>query len=310
MADRTPFSFEFDPCADGRDASGFSFGSMGAASAPADADVLFPDARPRNQYEVPDPNAAASVEGMKQDSEEYRARPAEERLHELFAYMKPHRLALLSILREASAPLAAAAAEEAVQASCGRKFNVYSAANLCCMLEAAGGLKRVTADGTPYEDVLIEPEIVMVDGEEFYRPSSAPAICWIATEAGCAAVEANDPLGRIAQVFESEPNLLPIYKQVLLAVRGGAGISELSAQVDANPAIAEPRRFFVQHFVETLETCEAVAWDGSRWMITGVGEELLGGLLADTEAAVAFTGGAAVPDEGNRVVAETQGVNW
>ena len=276
-----------------------------------DADVLFPDAEPRNQYEPLDPAKMPKIDAVKQDTEEYAARPADERTRELFAYMRPHRLSLLGILRAAAEPASLSQIGETVKSQGQRKFSVYTNANLCTMLETAGALERVTADGAPYADFEPQPDIVVVDGEEYYQPTEPPEMCWVATEAGQAMVDENKPLERMAVMFERDSGLLPIYKQVLNLARDGASMALFSEKIDSNPAIAEPRRFFVQHFVEALERCEAVAWVDSQWTITDTGEQILAEMLADVEEAEVFEpADKAQTTDGNVVPTETSGVNW
>ena len=273
-------------------------------------DYLFPDATPRNQYEPLDPEKMPQINAVDQHAPEYAERPAEERTRELFAYMRPHRLSLLGIVDAARTPITMQAMEQVVDELHARKFNVYSTANLCTMLETAGALERVTEDGTPFAQFVPTPDIVVIDGEDYWKPSDPPAVCWQATDAGLLMVEENDPVGRMREVLRREGEFADIYKQVLSIIRNGASISELSAKVDSNPRIATPRRFFVQHFVEGLERCEAVGWEKGRWAITPVGEEILGTLLADVEAAPEY----AQQDRGRAidgiVPTETQGVNW
>ena len=82
-------------------------------------------------------------------------------------------------------------------------------------------------------------------------------------------------------------------------------MSELSAAVDSNPLIAEPRTFFVQHFIEGLERCAAVEWNGSAWEATAFGKVTLGD-LADVEDTYESDEQAKVGE----VAAESDGIRW
>ena len=315
MADTTPFSFEFNPGgiqADIGDNDSFRIGALGEDGiSDSDADVLFPGAEPRNQYEPLDPDKVPQIDAVKQDTPEYAARPAEERTRELFAYMRPHRMSLLGILDAAREPVSSARMEEIAEELHKQKFNVYSAANLCTMLETAGALQRVVQDGTPYSQYEPKPDIVLIDGEEYWQPSEAPAVCWLATDAGRLMVDENDPIERMREMFARDAGLLGLYKQVLIATREGATMAQLSEKVDANPLISKPRRFFVQHFVEALERCEALGWRDGRWKTTDIGEKILLELLADVETAQEYAPDArSASYDGASVPTETQGVSW
>ena len=319
MPDEKSFAFEIDPAIAGQegfglfeDDQGFMRRDLDEDGLPVnDADVLFPDATARNQYEPLDPEKVGHVEGVKQDSAEYAARPAEERTRELFAYMRPHRISLLGILEAAKEPVSSADMTEVAEELRKQKFNVYSAANLCTMLEVAGALDRVLEDGSPYGDYQPAPDIVVVDGEEYYEPTRPPQVFWKTSAAGQLMIDENNPYDRMHEMFMRDAGLLPIYKQVLLIAREGASMATFSEKVDSNPAIAEPRRFFVQHFVETLERCEAIAWSGKQWGITAVGERILSEMLAHVEAAKEHaTLSKSESTDGGAVPTETQGINW
>lgn len=314
MTEKTPFSFEFNPNgieADPQDNESFRFG-FDEDGLPYDyQQELFPDAEPRNEYEPLDPEKMPKVDAIDHDSPEYAKRPAEERTRELFAYMHPHRATLLGIIRASERPVSASRMDTIAAELSQRKFNVYTAANLCTMLEKAGALQRVTEDGTPYDEAKPEPEIVVIDGEEYYKPSEAPGVFWMATDAGKMMVAEDNPVQRMRELLESEPDFAGIYKQVLLIGRDGATMSAFSEKVDANPIIAKPRRFFVQHFVEGLERCEALEWEGQHWKTSFVGEMILSQLLDNVEAAQEFERtDRSLPTDRSVMPTETQGVNW
>lgn len=316
MEEKTPFNFEFNPngiSADSEENERFTFGYDEDGLPLQYQEELFPDAEPRNEYEPLDPEKMPDTSklSVKHDSPEYAARPAIDRTRELFSYMHPHRMTLLGILKATREPKKSTDMEGIVESLPNTKFTVYSAINLCTMLEKAGALERVTEDGTPYSDAKPEPEIVVVDGEEYYKPTDAVEVYWLCTDAGKTMIEEDDPVERMRSVLEHEHELAGIYKQVLLIARDGATMSTFSEKVDANPLISKPRRFFVQHFVESLERCEAVTWAKREWQITEVGEQILADLLSDVDAAEVFERTDRSKSVDNSVVpTETQGVNW
>lgn len=306
-----PFDFSFDPTLE--DFSGF--GGDGYPSMDdipnADPGIFLPNDEGRTEFLPPDPSRMADLpQGVDRDSVEYAARPAEERTLELFNQMRPHRMVLLGIVDAARTPCSDERMAEVIEGLREHKFSVYAPSNLCTMLEVAGALERVTEAGEPYDQVEIAPDIVTVDGVDYYQPSNPPMVYWRATEAGLGQLEGDDAIERVRCLFDSESEFMPIYQRVLQLTQGGATMSDLSAAVDDNPLIAEPRRFFVQHFAEGLERCETIAWKGSAWGITPTGEAALafldevlgsGAEAAQDEAAAAF---------GHAMPTETDGVSW
>lgn len=298
------FDFSFDPSLDAFDASEpESMDDVGA-----DPGVFLPNVEGRTEFLPPDADRVPVIpNAVDRLSPDYAARPAQERTRELLAHMAPHRQVLLGALRAATNPIADAAMRDAVEELRAHKFSVYSSSNICTMLEAAGALERVTEDGTPYAQYVPAPNIVVVDGEEFYEPADAPDVYWLITDAGMDALDANDPADRIARQLEREREFAMLYKRVLvLTARGeGATMAQLSGAVDSDPLICEPRRYFVQHFVEALERCECVAWQGTAWKATDLGERVLSENLADVSDTL--------PDSietPEHMPTETQGVNW
>ena len=292
------------------------FGEEDAFS--VDSGAFLPNDEGRTEFLPPDPDRIPVIENaVKQQTEEYKQRPAIERTRELFGYMRPQRIVLLGIIKAAAEPISNTDIAVEIERLKSHKFSVYSPTNLCTMLEQAGSLDRVTAEGEPYAEKTPEPEIVIVDGIEYYKPTYPEEVYWVASEAGNTVLGENDPLERAGRLFESEKEFRPIYKSVLelLIEFDGAAMTALSGAIDSIPAIATPRRFFVQHFVENLERCEAAEWDGSTWKATELGKQLLEKNLADVESAeitpVNPDGTLKAPGaHDGRLITETQGVNW
>ena len=92
----------------------------------------------------------------------------------------------------------------------------------------------------------------------------------------------DDPAARIERLFAKEPEFLPVYKRILLMAdtEEGTGMGLMSVAVDTDPAIAENRRFYVQHFVESLERAGAFVWADGAWHATDAGRAALAGALA------------------------------
>lgn len=297
------FDFAFDPSLD-------PMGDYIDPADPSDDDPspFLPNVQGRTEFLPPDADRIPVMEhAVKQGTDEYAARPADERTRELFGQMRPHRTTLLGILDATCTPASTDEIERAVEELRTRKFSVYSASNLCTMLEAAGALERVTAEGDPYETCDPKPAVVVIDGEEYYEPTWPPKVHWQATETGLQMVAEDDPVERMQRLLKREEDLQAVHKRVLSMASepGGTTMSQLSAAVDGNPLIAEPRRFFVQHFVEGLERCDALAWSGSTWKATSIGAqalEMLANVRDDYEAPA--------KDTANAIATETNGITW
>ena len=252
---------EFDPLADGADDEDAD-AADGLAAAPGSAEGAL---------------AHASDNGRPAPANE---RPAEERTADLLATMAPRRTVLLSIMAHCCEPRPVAQVNALVDELQQNNFSVYSAANLCALLEKAGALERVTADGQPADDVESEPRVVVVDGVEYLEAGDPVEVCWLATDAGRAAVEADKPLERLRDLLDHDAAYLPIYKRILAlcAAEGGAKTPDINAAVDNDLLVQKPR-FYAPHFVDKLEKCDALAWQ-KAWVVTEVGRAGLE-MLAD-----------------------------
>lgn len=309
------FNFDFDP---GIDIFGNDFGEGPGGEEPtsmddvpgADPGVFLPNTEGRTEFLPPDPDRVPVIEqAVKQDTEEYAARPAIDRTKELFSYMYPHRMALFALLDEAREPRSHEDMEKRVAEIQAHKFSVYTTANLCTMLETAGALETCAEDGGPISQEKPQPKIVVIDGIKYYEPTNPPKVYWKTTEAGLEMLALDDPEERLERQFDMDKDYLSFYKQVLLMCsdEDGATVSEMSAAIDKDPLISQPqRKYFVQHFIEALERCEALSWDGKIWRTRELGAKALEGPLADVDVsrfAEAVKGASGVETE-------TQGINW
>ena len=86
-------------------------------------------------------------------------KPAEERIADLLEAMAPRRTVLLGILAACAEPQPASAVNARVDELQENNFSVYSAANLCSLLEKAGAIERVTAEGAPAAAQPETPEV-------------------------------------------------------------------------------------------------------------------------------------------------------
>lgn len=275
--DFSAFNFSFDPTLD-------TWAAQDQESELDSSDIFLPNIEGTSEFLAPDPDKMPVIEAsVNQYDPAYAARPALDRARELFGQMRPHRATLLGILEMASDPISTADVRAGLEGSGRVKFSVYTPSNFCTMLEVAGALDRVTAEGAPYDEAKPEPAVVEIDGVAYYEPTEPPCVYWKTTEAGAALLTEDDPAERIARLFEREETYLPVYKRVLsLALpEEGTSMGLMSVAVDTDPFVAENRRFYVQHFVESLERAGAFAWENGAWHTTEAGRAALEGPLAD-----------------------------
>ena len=128
-------------------------------------------------------SAATDTPG-EQPAEPVDTRTPEERIDDLFKSMAPRRKVLLGILAFVEEPQTVTDVNAHVDKLQEDNFSVYTAANLCSLLERAGAIERVTADGTPADEVETEPKTVVVDGVEYLEAAEPVEVFWRITEAG------------------------------------------------------------------------------------------------------------------------------
>lgn len=110
------------------------------------------------------------------------------------------------------------------------------------MLERAGALARVTADGEPYPEGDPEPVLVEVDGVSYYEAGEAPEVCWLATEDGAAYAEADKPLDRLTDLLSEDAKYATIYERILglTAQESGASMPTINEAVDNDELLKSP----------------------------------------------------------------------
>ncbi len=221
------------------------------------------------------------------------ARSASERIEDLFLQMKRRRSVLLHILEFLDEPKSDSDLSDAIDRFQEHDVSVFTPANYCMQLEKAGAIKKVKADGTDYSaDDRREPDIVVIDGEEYYKPADAPEIHWVATDEGKAYLAADDPFGRLAALLADNEYYAPVYKEVLMFCDGaGRTHSEIGSIVNCHEltqAGKGHRQLFTSHFTDQLERADALVWTGS-WNTTDVGRRALTEILADVELGAKMT---------------------
>lgn len=222
--------------------------------------------------------ASESEETDSEDAETEAAKPPVdersdyERTRDLLEGMAPRRKIFLGILSFCSEQQAVSAVNAYVEEFKKDDYSIYTAADLCKLLEQAGAIERITSGGETAEEASIEPKTVVVDGVSYLEPNEPEVTYWKTTEAGQAVLEEDKPLERMQDLMERDAQYAPIYTRILELCdsNGGATIAEINAVVDDDPLVQKPR-LYGPHFVALLEECDALAWKDKTWCITDVG---------------------------------------
>ena len=222
------------------------------------------------EFGLPNPAAMPSLAYVEVDD-----RPAAERIDALLGQMAPHRAVLMAVLGRCRTPQPTDDLYAAITALQENHRSIYRPENLCVLLERAGALTLVDAEGRPCADDPAEPQVVVVDGMEYLEaPEPEPAF-WLTTPEGAAVVDANDPVARLRDLLSQDERYLPVYHLILAlcAREGGIGARDAGHAVDGHPLLQEPR-FYATRFMDHLERAEAIAWEGT-WQATDTGRACL-----------------------------------
>lgn len=196
-----------------------------------------------------------------------------ERIDDLFDSMVPRRKVLLGILSFVEEPQTAEAVNARVDKLQQDNFSVYTAANLCSLLERAGAIERVTADGQPADETENEPKTVVVDGVEYLEAAEPVEVFWRITEPGQAKLDSDKPIERLRALLDEDVDYAVIYKRILTlcAAEEGATTPAINGKVDNDPLVQSPR-LYAPHFVDKLEQCDALEWR-KAWFTTETGKQ-------------------------------------
>ena len=224
-------------------------------------------------------SSATDVPAQQLEAESDNRTPAE-RIDDLFKSMAPRRKVLLGILAFVEEPQTVTDVNAHVDKLQEDNFSVYTAANLCSLLERAGAIERVTADGTPADEVETEPKTVVVDGVEYLEAAEPVEVFWRITEPGQAKLDSDKPTERLRALLEEDAAYAVIYKRILAlcAAENGAATPVINGKVDNDPLVQKPR-LYAPHFVDKLEQCDALEWR-KAWFTTETGKQGLE-MLAD-----------------------------
>lgn len=213
---------------------------------------------------------------LAQDTEKAQQQPASKRTADLMDAMKTQRSVLLGVLdfvQEARTD------EDTIARVLELKkdnYSVYSPDNICLLLRRAGAMERVTADGESFENVVLEPNRVVVDGIEYWEPADQPELFWLITDVGKEALNSFQPHALTQQLITEEAEYAYVYRAVLERIdcEEGANQHALSKMYDSKPVIESPR-LYVERFIDRLAKAGAIEWKDKAWRITEYGREAL-----------------------------------
>ncbi|WP_282209396.1 hypothetical protein [Parvibacter caecicola] len=212
-----------------------------------------------------------------------KAERAEERISTLFERMVPHTRVLMAIMDLAQQPVAPREVNDQITELQQHHHSVYAPSTFCDLLDRAGAICQTNEEGVPLKDIEREPDVVTVDGEDFWMVAPPPEVFWTLTDEGRAYFDAYQPLEQIRTLFADEPHYAHLYRHVLeqTALDGGATVGQLDPFILADEAAQNPKRY-ATYFMDKLERTGAVDWQGS-WVATAAGRDYLADFTDESE---------------------------
>lgn len=191
----------------------------------------------------------------------------------LLKSMQPQQNMLYGILDYCKSPLSTATLSLYLKELEQFKRSIFSVADLCRLMEEAGGIRKVAADGGDLSGQQEMPCPEFVGGTAYISPRESLEVMWLTTEAGAEALSRHQPQVLLEALFADELEYLIIYERILLmcSCEGGAESEELKVAVDDDPLVQKPRKY-VSRFCRKLEDCGALLWQGT-WVATEVGQQ-------------------------------------
>lgn len=217
------------------------------------------------------PSVIADIETESPYGEDDPARPVDD----LINAMIPQRPYLMAFLRAA----ADTPSMEDIKALYDEMFEyrptVFSAYDLCVLLEEAGAIQKVTADGESYDMSGVDPVIVEDEatGAMYYQANEPADLHWKLLEPGQTILDDDNPVSRAQAAFDADEYLKPLYKRLLTLCQEEQGIEDLNDAINYDALTQEPR-VYAPFLIDRMEKADAIEWKGA-WHITEIGLEAL-----------------------------------
>ncbi|MDR1422392.1 MAG: hypothetical protein LBI64_05970 [Coriobacteriales bacterium] len=198
-----------------------------------------------------------------------------DRLFEIMPGQKPVLLGIIDFCRE---PQSATAVDAKTLELKEHRYSIYTPVGIRELLEKIGALVYLPAETVEDEPNIIEEELT--DGENSYELSylevqEKPQGTWLATPEGLELLDEQDPQGDLRSLLADDLIYLDIYKRILAfcAESGGRNIKQIDDLIKDEALLQKPRKYG-GYFVERLEKCEALLWEGT-WITSPLGRAVI-----------------------------------
>ena len=211
---------------------------------------------------------------------------AAERLADLLDHMKAYQRQLLTIIEYCKDPRELEDISARISEMQKHAASVFAPESLCGLLERAGGLVRLDAEGNLFDPAQIEPQEVAVDGAIYYEiPEENPRSFYQSTSDALALLEQDDRAEHIDALLEERRDFLFVVQTILelASAEGGTQIKDIENSVLPDARFTGSK-WRPNSFLNKLEEADAVAWDGS-WKTTEYGRELLASIASGNREA-------------------------
>lgn len=158
--------------------------------------------------------------------------------------------------------------------------SVYGPMTLCHALERAGALE--IDRGEEIKDSASTGDANTGDSGYLVVDSQVDPI-WTSTKSGIRVLKDERGGRAYKQLFEVDGDYLFMYQEVLEFLSESPRTkAEIDALVDDDPRVQSPRRYS-NHFIEYLESADALVWKNRQWTITPLGQVALEDLKSRSE---------------------------
>ena len=224
------------------------------------------------------PSVIADIETESPYGEDDPARPVDD----LITSMQPQRPYLMAFLKAAADKPSMDDMKALYDEMFEYRPTVFTAYDMCVLLEEAGALERGTADGDAYNMDGVEPVIAVDEktGASYYQANEPADMHWTLCPAGQTILDDDDPLSRAQAAFDADEALKPLYKRLLTLCQNGCALEDLNDAINYDDLAWEPR-VYAPFFIDKMEKADAIDWKGT-WQLTDVGSDALA-LLADVQ---------------------------
>lgn len=244
-----------------------------------DFDPLFADDEVIDQNDMDDDNPYDTVDfptlrNMPQDFDHesvytpQRQGSAKQALLELLDHNPARRPVLLGIIKACEGGIKTSELEPIVNEMQVANRSIYAPVTMCRMLERAGALTLFVPEAAEEtEDV--------ENGVECLVITQTVDPVWTATEDGLAVVADFSAGAQFKDIVcDRDAQYLDVYRAIMSAVHERPrSKEEIEKITDTFEIVKHPRRFG-GHFIDMLEKCDTLAWNGEAWQLTDLGETM------------------------------------